>query len=119
MSAELGALFFSARALDMMPIAAHLLASSGSGYLVTTSTRNSPAFLISFHGGKVAAHVRARPVGAVERESTTSSAVNGVPSENFTPWRRSKNQVVLSTWPHFTASAGSRLRFLSRRTSGS
>ena len=34
MSAALTALFFSAHALDMMPIADHLSASSGSGYLV-------------------------------------------------------------------------------------
>jgi hypothetical protein len=52
-------------------------------------------------------------------ENTTSSAENGVPSENFTSGRRSKNQVVLSTWPHFTASAGSTFSSLLRRTSGS
>ena len=38
MSAEFWALFFSAHALDIMASAAHLSASSGSGYLVVTST---------------------------------------------------------------------------------
>ncbi len=39
MSAGCTALFFSAQALDMMLIDAHLSASSGSGTVVVTSTR--------------------------------------------------------------------------------
>jgi len=50
---------------------------------------------------------------------TTSSAVKGVPSWNFTPWRRSKRQTVGLVWIHLVANAGTRPMFLSRSTSGS
>ena len=118
MSAELSALFFSAHALDIMPSAAHFSASSGSGYLVVTSTRRSPAFLISFTEAKLLPMFEPGPLARLS-ENTMSSAVSGVPSLNFTLGRMSKNQVFLSVWPHLVASAGSILRFLSRRTSGS
>ncbi len=118
MSAELTALFFSAHALDIMPSAAHLSASSGSGYLVVTSTRMSPTFLISFTDTKLEPMFEPGPLARFS-ENTMSSAVSGEPSWNFTPGRMSKNQVVGSVWPHLVASAGSSLRFLSRRISGS
>ena len=118
MSAELTALFFSAHAFDIMPSAAHLSASSGSGYLVVTSTRRSPVFLISFTETKLLPMFEPGPLARLS-ENTMSSAVSGVPSWNFTPGRISKNQVVGSVWPHFVASAGSSFRSLSRRISGS
>ena len=77
-------MFFSAHALDIMPSAAHLSASSGSGYLVVTSTRMSPTFLISFTETKLLCMFEPGPLARLS-ENTTSSAVNGVPSWNFTP----------------------------------
>ena len=118
MSAEFWALFFSAHALDIMTMAAHLSASSGSGYLVVTTTRMSPSFLISFTDTKLLCMFEPGPLARFS-ENTMSSAVSGEPSWNFTPGRMSKNQVVGSDWPHLVASAGSSLRFLSRRISGS
>ena len=44
----------------------------------------------------------------------TSSAVKGVPSENFTFWRRWKRQRVGSTSSHFSARPGSIVRSLPR-----
>src|SRR5262249_7519878 len=99
MSAELNALFFSAHALDIMPHAAHVSASSGSGYLVVTSTRRSPACLISFTDAKLLPMLEPGPLARLS-ENTMSAAVSGVPSLNFTSGRMSKNHVFLSTWPH-------------------
>src|SRR3546814_6717381 len=47
MSAQLTALFFSAQLFDMMPICASLSTTSGSGYLVATSTVKSSTLRIS------------------------------------------------------------------------
>ena len=77
----------------MMPRAAHLSASSGSGYLVVTSTRRSPTFLISFTETKLLCMFEPGPLARFS-ENTTSSAVSGEPSWNFTSGRMSKNQVV-------------------------
>ena len=51
--------------------------------------------------------------------NTTSSAVNGVPSWNFTPGRRSNRQTVGLCCVHFVASAGARFMLLSRSISDS
>ena len=51
--------------------------------------------------------------------NTTSSAVNGVPSWNLTPGRRSKRQTVGLVCAHLVASAGARPIFLSRSISDS
>ena len=52
-------------------------------------------------------------------ENTTSSAVNAVPSWNFTPSRSLKRQVRSFTWFQDTASQGMTFQSLSRQTSGS
>src|SRR6185312_296082 len=46
--------------------------------------------------------------------NSTSSAVNGVPSWNCTPWRKSKRHTVGETCFQLVASAGARLRSLLR-----
>src|SRR5512146_316682 len=114
MSAAWTALFFSHHALDMMPIDDHLSASRGSGTVVSISTRRSLTFLIDFSVEKLPFMFDPGPLARLI-EKTTSSAVNGVPSLNFTLGRRSKYQWVGSVWPHFTASAGSSFKSLSRR----
>src|SRR5690242_19466583 len=114
MSAALAALFFSHQALDMMPIDAHLSASKGSGTMVSTSTRRSLTFLIDFIVEKLPFKFDPGPLARLI-EKITSSAVKGVPSLNFTLGRKSKYQWVGSVCPHFTASAGSSFRSLSRR----
>ena len=60
-------------------------------------------------------------VGSCARsmENTTSSAVKGVPSWNFTPFLRWKRQVVAFTCSHEVASAGTSLRLRSRAVSRS
>ena len=67
---------------------------------MVTSTRMSPTFLISFTDTKLLCMFEPGPLARFS-ENTTSSAVNGEPSWNFTPGRMSKNQVVGSVWPHF------------------
>jgi hypothetical protein len=52
-------------------------------------------------------------------EKTTSSAVNSLPSWNFTPWRRWKTHVFGSFCSHFAARPGISSSFLPRITSGS
>src|SRR6185437_14717194 len=112
MSAAWTALFFSHHTLDMMLIDAHLSASSGSGTVVSISTRRSPTFLIDFSVEKLPFMFDPGPLARLI-EKTTSSAVNGVPSLNFTFGRRSKYQCVGSVLPHLVASDASSLRSLS------
>ena len=50
---------------------------------------------------------------------TTSSAVNGVPSWNLTPRRRSKRHTVGEVWVHWVASSGTIDMSLPRPTSDS
>ena len=78
----------------------------GLGPLRNTSTVCSSTFLTSLTlctadimlDGAVPARVS---------ENTTSSAVNGAPSWNFTPLRSSKRTCVGETCVHLVASAGS------------
>ena len=62
---------------------------------------------------------RSRRRRRARSEKTTSSAVNGVPSWNLTPLRRSKRHTVGAVCFHSVASAGTSSSFLSRPTSGS
>ncbi len=50
---------------------------------------------------------------------TTSSAVNGVPSWNLTPLRRSKRHTVGEVCVHLVASTGTTAMSLPRPTNGS
>jgi len=52
-------------------------------------------------------------------ENTTSSAVKGRPSENFTPWRSLKIHLVGVSCFHSVASCGTMLSCLSRATRNS
>jgi hypothetical protein len=54
-------------------------------------------------------------VGASARsiENTTSSALNGAPSWNFTPGRSLKRQLVGVGWLHCVARPGSMLKAMS------
>jgi hypothetical protein len=60
-------------------------------------------------------------VGAMARltENTTSSAVKGLPSWNFTPDRKLKRHTVGDTVVHETANSGASFQSLSRRMSAS
>src|SRR5260221_4177885 len=74
----------------------------GSGPLVTISTVKSSTLRIALAVARVAAicEVRAR-----SKEKTTSSAVNGGPSRNFSPWRSLQRQTSGAGGDHSVATA--------------
>ena len=90
----------------------------GLGAVVSKSTVWSSTLRISFTEASTACRLEpwARTRWALK---TTSSAVKGVPSVNFTPWRRWKRQTVGEGCSQRSASAGSTCISLFRRTSGS
>jgi len=112
------ALFFSDQAFDMMPQVTSSCSMIGFGAVVSISTVLSSTLRTSFTVASTAARFEpwARTRCALK---TTSSAVKGVPSVNFTPLRRWKRQTVGEDCSQLSASAGSMPISLFRRTSGS
>jgi hypothetical protein len=86
--------------------------------VVSISTAKSPTLRTSLIG-LVTPFMSEPSPDARLNVKMTSSAVKGVPSWNFTPWRSSKRHTVGLDWLHLVASAGTTPMVLSRSTSGS
>ncbi len=84
----------------------------GLGPLSITSTVWSSTFLTSLMLCTALIMLDGGVMARVS-ENTTSSAVKGEPSWNFTPWRRVKRTCVGLTCSHLVASAGSTWNFSS------
>jgi hypothetical protein len=117
-SATRAALLRSSHALLITPKEVRLLGRIGSGWRVTISMVKSSTFRTSATEAKKEPTLEPGP-RARAMENSTSSAVRGEPSLNFTPSRSLKRQVVGFTCSQDVASAGSRPRLRSRRISGS
>jgi hypothetical protein len=112
------ALCWFAQARDIMPQLVISCSRIGFGTVVSNSTVWSSMRRISFTEASTPWMFDPGP-RARSAENTTSSAVKGVPSENFTPRRRWKRHTVGDGFSHRSASAGSTRICASRRTSGS
>ena len=117
-STGFSALLSSHHFLLIMPSVVSVSGRIGYGAVVSISTAKSPTLRTSLIGLVTPFMSEPSPEARL-KVKTTSSAVKGVPSWNFTPWRRSKRQTVGLCCVHLVASAGASPIALSRSTSGS